>query len=163
MFVLAGWRVPEPGRSWRRLLLVFGGLALVLLLVRKTLGVPAPVVWGILLAALAGYAVLEVYVRLRGGSGGRALVRYLITSDGVARVGPSGARIYLWRNYSHLMLLPDGAGAWRLHLYPAWWHLFGPPIVNARLECAEAEAEAVQREIQRRISAARRAEAESGP
>ena len=48
-------------------------------------------------------------------------------------------------------------------LYPSWWRVLGPPLVNARLTCDEAEAEAVRDEIQRRINAARRAEAESKP
>ena len=105
-------------------------------------------------------AVVYAYVWRRDQSGRRVMIRYLITEDGVARPGKR-ARTYLWRNYSHVMLLSVGEDSWRLHLYPTWWRLFGPPLVNARLECGQAEAEAVRYEIQRRISAARRAEAAS--
>ena len=101
-------------------------------------------------------AALRWYARWRYGAHSRALVRYLITADGVARVGRGNRRIYLWRNYSHLMLMPDGHDRWRLHLYPSWWRLFGPPLVNARLECGDAEADALRAEIQRRIDAARK-------
>ena len=59
------------------------------------------------------------------------------------------------------MLLPDGNTAWRLHLYPDWWRLYGPPVVNARLECSDKEADAIRAEIQQRINAARTAEAEA--
>jgi hypothetical protein len=39
-------------------------------------------------------------------------------------------------------------------LYPSWWRLLGPPLVNARLECGDAQAEAIRTEIQTRIDAA---------
>ena len=72
----------------------------------------------------------------------------------MARVGGTDRRIYLWRNYSHLILMPDGHRGWRLHLYPSWWRLFGPPLVNARLECDDTQAEAVRAEIQYRMNTA---------
>ena len=82
------------------------------------------------------------------------------TDDGVARTGRRA--VYMWRNYSHVSLMPAGEG-WRLHLYPSWWRAVGPPAVNALLQCGEREAEAVRDEIQRRINAARRAESEERP
>ncbi len=160
MFVLEGWRLPDV-RTWVRAGVVYGPVgALGLLILRFEFGLLWRTLATIFVAAVIVAAALYWYVHRRDDTGGRALVRYLITEDGVARVGSRGARIYLWRNFSHLMLLPDGEGAWRLHLYPNWWRLFGPPIVNARLVCPDQEAEAVRDEIQRRINAALRAQAE---
>jgi len=96
----------------------------------------------------------------RDKSGGRVLTSYLITDDGVAR--PGRRAVYMWRNYSHVMLMPAGE-SWRLHLYPSWWRRVGPPAVNAILRCGEREAEAVRDEVQRRINVARRAEAGERP
>ncbi len=164
MFVLEGWHVPDVRRSFGRLVLSACVLAAALAFIGVSFALPRIVVISAFLGAVAAYVVLDLYVRLRHGSRSRALVRYLISEHGVSRVGAAGGgRIYLWRNYSHLMLLPDGQGAWRIHLYPSWWHLLGPPIVNARLECDESDAEAVRAEIQRRISAAKRAEAGQRP
>ena len=61
--------------------------------------------------------------------------------------------------YDQSMFLLEG---WRLHLYPTWWRLFGPPVVKARLECLQSEAEESRDEIQHRIDAAHRAEADAG-
>lgn len=160
MFVLEGWRLPDV-RTWVRAGLVYSPVAVLgLVILLFEFGWSWRIIAMILASAVIVAAALYWYVHRRDDTGSRALVRYLITEDGVARVGSRGGRIYLWRNFSHLMLLPDGEGAWRLHLYPNWWRLFGPPIVNARLVCPDAEAEAVRAEIQRRINAALRAETE---
>ncbi len=165
MMVLEGWRVPGL-RSWGRYALRYGWIVLLVMVVlRLTWGWS----WSVLAIIPAGVVVvaagLGFYVWWRDDSPSQALARFLITADGVARLGALRGtvrrRIYLWRNYSHLMLFPGGEGGWRLHLYPDWWRLFGPPIVNARLDCSDAEAEAVRAEIQRRINAARTAEAEA--
>ncbi len=151
MFVLEGWRLPDV-RTWVRAGVIYSPVVLLgLLILRFEFGWSWRILATILAAAVIVAAALYWYVHRRDDTGGRALVRYLITEDGVARMGSRGGRIYLWRNFSHLMLLSDGEGAWRL---------FGPPIVNARLVCPDQEAEAVRDEIQRRINAALRAEAE---
>jgi hypothetical protein len=162
MFVLEGWRVPDIRRSAGRVLRVAGGFALVLLALRLTFEVPVAVLGWIGLLAVTGFVAADLYLRMRYGGRTRALVRYLITSDGVARLGAAAGRIYLWRNYSHVMLLPDGQDAFRLHVYPSWWRLYEPPLVNARLEGLESDAEAVRREIERRINKAKREENVSG-
>ncbi|MHC4415911.1 MAG: hypothetical protein ACYS0G_11565 [Planctomycetota bacterium] len=160
MFLLEGWRLPDL-RSSARDVLRYGVALLAILAVGRTrFGWSFGVMAAILALALIVVAALYWHVRRRSGTSSRALVRYLITADGVARAGRRGGRIYLWRNYSHLMLLRDGPRGWRVHLYPAWWRLFGPPIVNARLDCDDAGAEALRAEMQRRINAARAAEAE---
>ena len=160
MFVLEGWRLPGL-RAWWRSMIVGAPLAFIVLgMLRAEFGVS----WSRILWIITGLSVVVVvlyaYVWRRDQSGRGVMIRYLITEDGVARPGKR-ARTYLWRNYSHVMLLSAGEDSWRLHMYPTWWRLFGPPLVNARLECEQAEAEAVRYEIQRRISAARRAEAAS--
>ncbi len=160
MFVLGGWHVPDVRRAAGRvgrMAVCFAGLLLVSGL---TFRLPAAFLWWLALVAVVAFIAADGYVRRRHGGRTRALVRYLVTADGVSRLGSSAGRIYLWRNYSHVMLMPDGEGAFRLHLYPSWWRLFGPPFVNARLEGLESEAEAVRREIERRINRARRAEIE---
>ncbi len=161
MFVLDGWRLPGR-RAWLRMMIVYGPVAFIALgVLRSEFG------WSmaaLLATATTAGAVLTLayLVAWRRGdtTGRRALARWLITEDGVARHGRR--TVYLWRNYSHVMLWAAGSG-WRLHLYPSWWRVLGPPLVNARLMCNEADAEAVRDEIQRRINAARRAEAESRP
>lgn len=161
MFLLEGWRLPGR-RAWLRSMILYGPIAFIALgVLRYEFG------WSrralLMIAATAGAVLALAYlVAWRRGdrSGRRALSRWLITEDGVAR--PGRRAVYLWRNYSHVMLWAAGSG-WRLHLYPSWWRVPGPPLVNARLMCNEAEAEAVRDEIQRRINAARRAEAESRP
>jgi len=95
---------------------------------------------------------------MRDDSDSRALVRYFITSQGVGRLG---GKVYPWRDYSHLMLIPDGVNGYRLHLYPSWWKLFGPPFVNAHINGTQDEAEAMRAEIQLRINLARSKEAEA--
>ncbi len=155
MFLLEGWRLPDFRRSARDVVRYGGGLALAAvlgLMIGLTLFAVAVFCGAVIVIAAALYG----YVALRDSTGSRALVRYLISDDGVARVGRRGCgRIYLWRNYSHLALLQEGADTWRLHLYPAWWHLFGPPMLNARLEGSSEEANNVRIEIERRIHAAR--------
>ena len=160
MFMLEGWRLPD-GRAWLRTAIVYGPIAFIALgALRYEFGWSRRVLGALVAggALLVGLLYLAAWRRDRIGR--RVLARYLITEDGVAR--PGRRTVYLWRNYSHLMLMSDRSG-WRLHLYPSWWRILGPPLVNARLKCAEPEAEAVRDEIQRRISAARRAEAESKP
>ncbi len=158
MFVLEGWRLPGM-RAWWRSMIVAGPFTVIVGgLLRAELGWSVPLIVLILAGLVGAVGLLYVYAWCRDRSGRRVMVRYLITEDGVARPGKH-TRTYLWRNYSHVMLLPSGEDRWRLHLYPSWWRLWGPPLVNARLECEQAEAEAVRYEIQRRISAARRADA----
>ena len=161
MFLLEGWHLPGLRSSFRDVVRFGVGLLVALLLLRLIFGFGPGYLLGIAAAVILGLAALHWYLRYRHQEGSRALVRYLISADGVARASRAG-RIYLWRNYSHLLLLPDGRGAWRLHLYPTWWRLFGPPVVNARLEGLQSEAEGVRDEIQRRIDAAHRAEADAG-
>jgi hypothetical protein len=158
MFMLEGWRIPGlwPPRPES---LVIGGAMLVGLTVMWVgSGWPLSVLGVICAVVLVIVVLLRWYGKWRYGAHSRALVHYLITADGVARVRGKDRRIYLWRNYSHLMLMPDGPRAYRLHLYPSWWRLFGPPLVNARLECEDAQAEAIRAEIQHRISTAHRGE-----
>lgn len=158
MFVLEGWHVPDLLRSARRVLRLAGGFTLVLLALRLALAVPVAILAWLALLGVAGFVLADLYLRLRHGGRTRALARYLITADGVSRLGAAAGRIYLWRNYSHVILLPDGQGAFRLHVYPSWWRLFEPPVVNARLEGLASDADAVRREIERRINASRRDE-----
>jgi hypothetical protein len=156
MFLLEGWRLPG---SWppRPESMVIGGTILLGLAVGwANSGWPWAMFGALVAAAVLILVALRWYARWRYGAHSRAMVRYLITADGVARVGRSGRRIFLWRNYSHLALMREGQHAWRLHLYPSWWRLFGPPLVNARLECGDAEAEAVRAEIQYRINMAQK-------
>lgn len=161
MFVLEGWRLPGL-REWGKTAFVFGPVAAIAAgVLRYEAGWGWNMIGAILMVAALVVGALYLLVQHRDRSGRRVLTRYLITADGVARFGRH-TRTYLWRNYSHVMLLPDGRQGWRLHLYPSWWKLYGPPIVNARLDCDERDAEAVRNEIQRRISAAIRAEAEAG-
>jgi hypothetical protein len=158
MFLLEGWRLPDR-RTWRRFLVVYGPLAV---LAAAVLVIDHGWSWhamlSLLIAAALPIGILYFFASHLGGSGRTALAQYLVSADGVSRPGKP---TYLWRNYTHVMLLPDGKGAWRLHMYPRWWWPLGPPVVNARLECDESEAEAVRNEIQTRINAARRAEAEA--
>jgi hypothetical protein len=160
MFLLEGW-VLLGAWGLARWLLVSSPLALFLLgFLRVGLGLS----WKFLLSLLLAFALITALVYLfaawRDQSGRRVLVRYLVTNDGVSR---PGKHIYLWRNYSHTSLLPDGRGGWRLHLYPVWWRVAGPPLVNARLDCLESEAQALRDEIQHRINTARRADAGGDP
>jgi hypothetical protein len=158
MFLLAGWTVPRFGRAALAMLIV----VLALLLARFTFAWPWMVVAGGAVACVVVDLALELYLRHRRGPGGRALVTYVVSEEGIGLVG---RRLFPWRDYSHLMLLREGDTAWRLHLYPRLWTpgtLIGlsAPMINADLHCPEADAEAVRGEIQRRISAARRREAE---
>lgn len=158
MLVLEGWHVPGLASLPRFSFLYGTPFAIVLLMLRGILGW-SWFVLGIITAVAIGVVIaLHLYVRYRDASNSRALVRYLISTEGVARWG---GPTHPWREYSHLMLLPDGNRAWRLHLYPDWWRLYGPPTVNARLECTDKEADAIRAEIQQRINAARRAEADA--
>ncbi len=160
MFMLEGWRLPG-GRAWLRTAIVYGPIAFIGLgVLRYEFAWSGRALAVVLAGASLFVGLLYLAAWRRDRIGHRVLARYLITDDGVAR--PGRRAVYLWRNYSHLMLIPDGSG-WRLHLYPSWWRVLGPPLVNARLECDDAEAEAVRDEIQRRINAARRADAESKP
>ena len=162
MFVLEGWRLPGFG-AWARSMVIWSPIAAIALgVLRFEFGWGWNLIMAIVMVASLAVGVLYLYARWRDRSGRRVLTRYLITEDGVARPGRR-TRTYLWRNYSHLMLFADGESGWRLHLYPSWWRVFGPPIVNARLNCDGDEAEAVRAEIQSRISAALRAEAETRP
>jgi hypothetical protein len=154
MFVLEGWHVPDVRRSAGQAAKIAAGFAAFVLAPLAIMGVPIFTIIVLALAGLAVFVAADVLVRLRADGASRALARYLVTTDGVARMGASAGRIYLWRNYSHVMLLPDGDGGFRLHVYPAWWRLFGPPFVNARLEGPESRAEVVRREIERRINRA---------
>lgn len=162
MFLLEGWKLPTwrtRGQWWRRYGPMLGLGAIVMLLVYPPFFWSCQMVLILLGAGVLVFVVPRLYLHLRYGSERHALVQYLITEDGVAR--PRGGRVYRWKEYSHLMLLAEGTDVWRLHVYPTWSRVFGPPVVNAVLECDQAEAEAVRDEIQRRISAARRAEAEA--
>ena len=161
MFLLEGWRLPGR-RAWLRTMIFYGPIVFIALGVLRYEFQWSPNAL-LAIATTAGVALgLAYLVAWRRGdrTGRRALARWLITEDGVAR--PGRRAVYLWRNYSHVMLWADGSG-WRLHLYPSWWRVLGPPLVNARLACNEADAVAVRDEIQRRINAARRVEAESRP
>ena len=161
MFLLEGWRLPGR-RAWLRSMILYAPIAFIVLgALRYEFGWSLRTLLAIVATAGAVLTLAYLVAWRRGDrSGRRALARWLITEDGVAR--PGRRAVYLWRNYSHVMLWAAGSG-WRLHLYPSWWRVPGPPVVNARLMCNEAEAEAVRDEIQRRINAARRAEAESRP
>jgi len=157
MFLLDGWRLPG-GRQWARALVLWGPIGLLVMAVLTVeSGRGVDLVLVPVIVAVAAIAGVYLWAARRDSSGQRALLRYLITEDGVAR---PGRHIYLWRNYSHLSLIEQNEHTWRLHLYPSWWRLIGPPIVSARLECDQAEAEAVRHEIQRRINKARQADAD---
>ncbi len=157
MFLLEGWRLPDA-RGFARRVLVWSPVALFFLgFLRIALALSMKFLLALLLVAALVTGLVYLFAAWRDKSGRRVLVRYLVTEDGVAR---PGKHIYLWRNYSHTSLLPDGRGGWRLHLYPSWWRVAGPPLINARLECLESEAQLLRDEIQRRINAARSAEAE---
>ncbi len=160
MFMLQGWRLPGR-RAWIRAAIIYGPIGVIALgALRTDFAWSADVILGLVVGAAAVMTLAYVFAWHRDKSGGRVLTSYLITADGVAR--PGRRTVYMWRNYSHLMLMPAGDG-WRIHLYPSWWRAVGPPAVNARLQCGEREAEAVRDEIQRRINAARRAESEERP
>ena len=156
MLLLEGWRVPGLGNSGQHLILIVG-VVLLLLMCTGWFGWPVALIAAIVvMLVLLG---LMVYVKTRDQSGSRALARWIVTEDGVARFG---GRVHPWREYTHLMLLHDGADGWRLHLYPSlWWIGGGAPIVNARLDCGDREAEAVRDVIQYRINVARRKDAEA--
>ena len=161
MFLLEGWRLPGR-RTWLRATVIYGPIAVIAMgVLRHEFGLSRRVL--LVIVAIAAMVLTLAYLvawRRGGRTGRRALARWLITEDGVAR--PGRRAVYLWRNYSHVMLIPAGSG-WRLHLYPSWWRVPGPPMVNARLACSESDAVAVRDEIQRRINAARHAEADSRP
>jgi hypothetical protein len=154
MFMLEGWRIPGLSPPRPESLIISGTILLGLVVLWADAGWPWIILGAICAAVVMIPVILRWYARWRYGAHSRALVHYLITADGVARVRGRERRIYLWRNYSHLMLMPDGHQGWRLHLYPSWWRLFGPPLVNARLECEDAQAEAIRAEIQHRINTA---------
>ena len=113
---------------------------------------------GLFFVASIIYFSIVLFVKMRDESESRALARYIITSEGVGRLG---GKVHPWRDYSHLMLLPDGISGHRIHLYPSWWKLLGPPFVNAHIKGTEDEAEAVRAEIQFRINNARTKEVEA--
>ena len=157
MFVLEGWRLPGR-RAWLRGAIIYGPIAVIGLgVLRYDLAWSVNVILAMVVCAAAVMAIAYLLAWRRDKSGGRVLRSYLITDDGVARTGQR--TVYMWRNYSHVMLMPAGEN-WRIHLYPSWWRAVGPPAVNALLQCDEREAEAVRDEVQRRINAARRADAE---
>ncbi len=160
MFVLEGWRLPGR-RAWLRGAIIYGPIAVIGLgVLRYEFAWSVNVILAMVLCAAAAMAIAYLLAWWRDKGGGRVLRSYLITDDGVARTGRR--TVYMWRNYSHVMLMPAGEN-WRIHLYPSWWRAVGPPVVNALLQCGEREAEAVRDEIQRRINAARHAEAEERP
>ncbi len=160
MFMLEGWRLPGRG-AWLRAAIIYGPIVVIGLgVLRFDFAWSVDVILALVAGAAAITTLAYVLAWRRDKSGGRVLTSYLITADGVAR--PGRRTVYMWRNYSHVMLMPAGEG-WRLHLYPSWWRAVGPPVVNALLQCGEREAEAVRDEVQRRINAARRAESEERP
>jgi hypothetical protein len=155
MFLLEGWRLPDQ-RTWHRRLVVWGPFALLAAVVAVVdYGWNQYAVVAIVAAAAAVIGVLYLVGGRAGGQEGKALATWLLSADGVSRPGRA---TWLWKNYSHVILLRDGGGAYRLHMYPSWWWPIGPPMVNARLECDESDAAAVRNEIQHRINAARREE-----
>lgn len=158
MFILEGWRVPSFRHSPRNLLIYSGVLAILLWMGRGMFGWSYDLLGALFFVASIIYFSILLYVKMRDESQSRALARYFITSEGVGKLGK---KVYPWRDYSHLMLLPDGASGYRIHLYPSWWKFVGPPFVNAHLKGTEAEAEAVCAEIQFRINLARTKEAEA--
>jgi hypothetical protein len=159
MFLLEGWRLPGSGPPRPETMIIGGAILLGTAVLWADAGWSWIILGAICAALLMVAVMLRLFARWRYGPHSRALVRYLITADGVARAGGTGRRIYLWRNYSHLTLMPEGEGAWRLHLYPSWWRLFGPPLVNARLHGDDAQAEAIRAEIQHRINTAHKEQA----
>ena len=160
MFVLEGWRLPGS-RAWLRAAIIYGPIGVILLgVLHFEFRLSVRIILAMVVCAAAVMALAYLFAWRRDKSGGRVLRSYLITDDGVARTGRRA--VYMWRNYSHVSLMPAGEG-WRLHLYPSWWRAVGPPAVNALLQCGEREAEAVRDEVQRRINAARRAESEERP
>lgn len=158
MFILEGWHVPSITQSPKRLAIHGGVIAIVLLMLRGAFGISYELIGLVFLFAAMVYFGIHLYVKWRDDSGSRALARYIIASEGVGRLGK---KVYPWRDYSHLMLLPDGTSGYRLHLYPSWWKLFGPPFVNAHIQGTEEEAEAIRAEIQLRINLARSQDAEA--
>ena len=158
MFILEGWSLPSLKQSPHKLVLYSGVMAIVLLMCRGWFSLSYELLVFIYLIAVIVYVCIHFYLKWRDDSDSRALARYIIASEGVGRLG---GKVYPWRDYSHLMLLPDGPGGYRLHLYPSWWKLFGPPFVNAHIKGTEDEAEAVRAEIQMRINLARRREAKA--
>ena len=160
MFMLEGWRLPDR-RQWLRAAIIYGPFAVIGSgVLRYSFSLSSDVIAAIVVGAAVCTALAYMLAWRRDKSGGRVLTSYLITDDGVAR--PGRRAVYMWSNYSHVMLMPAGK-SWRLHLYPSWWRRVGPPAVNAILRCGEREAEAVRDEVQRRINVARRAEAGERP
>ena len=157
MFILEGWHVPSITQSPKRLAIHGGVIAIVLLMLRGAFGISYELIGLVFLFAAMVYFGIHLYVKWRDDSESRALVRYIIASEGVGRLG---GKVYPWRDYSHLMLLPDGTSGYRLHLYPSWWKLIGPPFVNAHIKGTQDEAEAIRAEIQLRINLARSQDAE---
>lgn len=158
MFILEGWNLPSLRHSPIKLVLFCGVLAILLLMCRGWLGWSYGLLGTLFFIAAVVYIGVHIYLKWRDDSGSRALARYLIASQGVGRLG---GKVYPWRDYSHLMLIPDGVSGYRLHLYPSWWKLFGPPFVNAHIKGTEHEAEAIRDEIQLRINFARSKEAQA--
>ena len=158
MFILEGWQVPSITQSPKRLAIHGGVIAILLLMSRGLFGLSYTLLGLLFIFATIVYFAIHLYVKLRDDSESRALARYIIASEGVGRLG---GKVYPWRDYSHLMLLPDGTSGYRLHLYPSWWKLIGPPFVNAHIKGTEDEAEAIRAEIQLRINNARSQEAEA--
>lgn len=160
MFLLEGWRLPDR-RAWLRAAIVYGPIGVIALgVLRYEFGLSGRALTGMVTAVAVVTAIAYLVAWRRDKGSRRVLTSYLITEDGVAR--PGRGTVYMWRNYSHVMLMPDGDG-WRIHLYPSWWRAIGPPLVNARLQCGEREAEAVRDQIQFRINAARRHDSETRP
>lgn len=148
--------MPSLSQSPRSLAVFSGFLAVLLLMCRGWFGWSYALLGLLLFIASIFYLIIYLYVKFRDDSESRALTRYLIASQGVGRLGK---KVYPWREYSHLMLIPDGINGYRIHLYPSWWKLFGPPFVNAYIKGTQDEAEAIKEEIQLRINRARTNEA----
>jgi hypothetical protein len=107
------------------------------------------------LAAMAGLmiaAFLLLRARYRTQS---SAMRYLVTTEGIGRYG---GRVHPWRSYSHVVLMPTGHNAWRIHVYPRHWLFFGSPMINITLHCSSGDAEAMRAEIEARMLEAQRRE-----
>lgn len=155
MLVLEGWSIPTlSGDSVD----VGGWGILVALVILPLLGARVVLRWNwpataaLVLVVVALGIGLFLLLRVRSRSP-RAAVRYLVTDDGVGRLG---GRIHAWKRYSHVTLTSAGYNSWRLHVYPSFW--IAAPMINATLHCPGDEAEAVRTEIERRMSDAWRRE-----
>ena len=157
MLVLDGWSLP----SLRADSIDVGGWTiLAFLLCGPAFAARVLLLWAwprVLVVLVGMAAILTVgFIALRTlYRSNSSAMRYLVTDDGVGRYG---GRVHPWQSYSHVMLIPTGHNAWRIHIYPRRWLLFGTSMINITLHCSPNEAEAMRTELERRMLDAHRRE-----